>query len=273
MYQLKTVSILGCGWFGLPLGKHLSEKGFIVKGSTTQQEKLTELSKNNIEPFLIVLSPDREPSETTFFDCDILIVNIPPRLRHQKAEVFTGMLRMLIKAVQGKTIKQLLFISSTSVYGDLNSEVNELSEIIPDTPSGKVLAEAEGLLNRASGFSTSILRFAGLIGPGRNPGSFFLRKTGVPNGLAPVNLVHLKDCIGITTLMIEQQLFPKMINVCAPHHPTRKEFYTHAAVAAGNEPPHFIEEPGHWKIVSSCIVPSVIPYTYNISNLLECNHY
>jgi 3-hydroxyisobutyrate dehydrogenase-like beta-hydroxyacid dehydrogenase len=31
----KSISILGCGWLGVPLAKHLIQKGFSVKGSVT----------------------------------------------------------------------------------------------------------------------------------------------------------------------------------------------------------------------------------------------
>lgn len=29
----KTISILGCGWLGLPLGQHLVQQGYHIKGS------------------------------------------------------------------------------------------------------------------------------------------------------------------------------------------------------------------------------------------------
>lgn len=32
---MKTISILGCGWLGLPLAKKLVENQWIVNGSTT----------------------------------------------------------------------------------------------------------------------------------------------------------------------------------------------------------------------------------------------
>ncbi len=48
--QNQTVSILGCGWLGLPLAKALIKKGFIVKGSTTAEEHLEQLRTEGIEP-------------------------------------------------------------------------------------------------------------------------------------------------------------------------------------------------------------------------------
>ena len=49
------ISILGCGWLGLPLAKALLEKGFSVKGSTTSVQKLPLLKNIGAAPFLITL--------------------------------------------------------------------------------------------------------------------------------------------------------------------------------------------------------------------------
>ena len=54
------ISILGCGWLGLPLGKFLVEKGHVVKGSTTSEDKISLLSSMGIVPFLIKFSPQIE---------------------------------------------------------------------------------------------------------------------------------------------------------------------------------------------------------------------
>ena len=51
----KQISILGCGWLGLPLAKHFISKNYEVKGSTTTQEKTQMLADNKISPYLIKL--------------------------------------------------------------------------------------------------------------------------------------------------------------------------------------------------------------------------
>ena len=51
------ISILGCGWLGLPLGKYLLQKGHLIKGSTTDKDKMETLKASGIQPFLLVLGP------------------------------------------------------------------------------------------------------------------------------------------------------------------------------------------------------------------------
>lgn len=53
---MKPISILGCGWLGLPLAKSLLEKGFSVKGSTTSIKKIALLEKFGIHPHIVTLS-------------------------------------------------------------------------------------------------------------------------------------------------------------------------------------------------------------------------
>ena len=53
MDKSKSVSIIGCGWLGLPLAEFLVQQGFHVRGSTTRAEKLKPLEEKGIEAFQI----------------------------------------------------------------------------------------------------------------------------------------------------------------------------------------------------------------------------
>jgi nucleoside-diphosphate-sugar epimerase len=260
-----TISILGCGWYGLALAKALLVDGITVKGSTTSPEKLGLLADAGIVPFLLNLSEDL-PLSADFFDCDVLIISIPPKARSGAGAEYVPKLKRVIDAINQSLVKKVILISSTGVYADLNQEVNEQTPPQPNTPAGQVLFEAEELFNRQTAFETTIIRFGGLIGPGRDPGRFFAGKKEIPNGLAPVNLIHLDDCIGITKAIIQQDIFDLTINACAPHHPTKMDFYTQATANAGLVSPEFLPELKEWKIVSSVVVGEVLVYNYKIDN-------
>ena len=85
MNQLK-IAIIGCGWLGLPLAKKLIKENFIVKGSTTSKEKISVLKTEKIEPFLIDLNKnlDKEILNSFLKNVDVLIINIPPKIRKEK---------------------------------------------------------------------------------------------------------------------------------------------------------------------------------------------
>jgi nucleoside-diphosphate-sugar epimerase len=264
--QYMTVSILGCGWYGLALAKTLVANGTKVNGSTTSVGKLETLAAVGIKPFLIDLSADDAAYNSEFFTCDVLVIAIPPKSRAGEGAEYVPKLQRIINAINQNQIQKVILISSTGVYADLNKEVNELTDPQPNTLSGKILYEAEGLFRQQTKFKTTIIRFGGLIGSGREPGTFFAGKMYIPNGLAPVNLIELNDCIGVTEAILNKSAFGYIFNACSPHHPPKYEFYTKATAKAGLEQPEFVSELNEWKIVNSINVDSLLGYQYKIDN-------
>lgn len=260
---------MGCGWFGISLAKAFINNGLIVKGSTTSADKLQSLANAQIEPFLINFLPDNDSYDPHFFECDILWICIPPKIRAGKGGDYSDKIRRIISLIISYKIKQVIFISSTGVYGDVNADVNELSETKPDNESGKAMLLAEELLKQQTDFTTTIIRFAGLIGPGRDPGRFFAGKKAIPNGKAPVNLIHLTDCIGISQGIMNNEAFGYTYNACSPSHPEKADFYTKAAKRSGLELPEFIDELKSWKTVSGSNVNRLLNYEYQIADLMS----
>ena len=263
-----TISIAGCGWYGLNLAKELVKNGYIIKGSTTTAEKLTQLTDAGIEPYLIDFS-DTSSIKPEFFECNILLIAIPPKTRSGNDEGYLSSIDNLIYRAKKQSVKQVILISSTGVYADVNGEVNEQSPTNPDALGGKIMLQAEDLLKNETAFSTTIIRFAGLIGPKRHPGRFFGGKKDIPNGNTPVNLIHLTDCIGISCAIINQKAFGYTYNAGTPDHPTKNEFYTKAALSMGLPQPEFLDEKKDWKIVSSLYVDQVLNYKYRVSSLMQ----
>ena len=54
----KKVSIVGCGWLGVPLAVQLLAEGYLVKGSTTSPEKVPLLQQTGVEAYAASLTPD-----------------------------------------------------------------------------------------------------------------------------------------------------------------------------------------------------------------------
>jgi nucleoside-diphosphate-sugar epimerase len=239
-----TISILGCGWFGTALSKTLKTQNHRVKGSTTTPNKIDDTRTHLIR----LETAENSEVDPNFFDCDLLVVSNNVRMTDEQA--YLQRIAYTIELIKLHGIPQVIFISSTSVYGEPNAMVDETSTPEPETLSAKLLLRAEHLF-QSEAFSTTIIRFAGLIGPGRDPGRFFAGKTNVPNGLAPVNLLHLEDAVGITQQVIGSPPYPRIINAVNPDHPTRMDFYTQAARQSNLPLPHFQVEKTQWKMVRS----------------------
>lgn len=239
----KSISIIGCGWLGFPLGRELVREHWQVKGSTTSESKLKTLKLAGIEPLIIRL-PTTERIDPKIFKTQFLIIDIPPGRNNldainSYAEIIS---QILMNAKEHKLIEKVFFISSTSVYGKALKTYNESSDIYPDGESGKAIVAAEQLIIN-SGIPYLILRFGGLAGPGRHPGRFLKKWKEIKLRDQSINYLHLDDAIGVIKYLISHKIDTEIFNVVAPYHPTKKEFYGKMAQSIGLEPPVFSYPP------------------------------
>jgi nucleoside-diphosphate-sugar epimerase len=274
---MTQISILGCGWLGLPLARALLQNGFSVNGSTTSSEKLSVLENSGIQPFQITLDSNRISGNIEAFlrGSKILIIDIPPKLRGNSKDPlnalglsFVGKIETLIPFIEKSEIENVIFVSSTSVYGDANSIIAEETEPHPETEGGKQLLQTEQLLQKNTNFKTTVLRFGGLIGEDRHPVHFLAGRTNIENPNAPINLIHQEDCMGIIMKIIEINSWGETFNGVAPFHPNRKEYYTQKAAELNLALPEFnYQLPTFGKIVLSSKVEKVLGYSFSKKNL------
>jgi nucleoside-diphosphate-sugar epimerase len=235
----KKIAVLGCGWLGFPLAKHLVKLNLEVNGSTTSVEKMLALNEANINAYLIDLTTEKTIGEVELFleNTDLIVINIPPKLRNTSTETvansFVKKMECLIPHIEKAQIKKVVFVSSTSVYGEDDLLVTEKTIPKPETESGKQLFLVENLLFANTNFETVVLRFGGLIGENRKTWEMLAGKTNIekPNGL--INLIHQQDCIEIISQIIQSEdteILQKIYNGVSNEHPKRKDFYTQKSI-------------------------------------------
>jgi nucleoside-diphosphate-sugar epimerase len=194
----------------------------------------------------------------------MLIIDVPPKAK--SGESYTKKIRNLTPYIEQSGIKNVLFVSSTSVYADDNSIVTEDTIPNPDTESARQLVEMERLLQENQSFKTTILRFAGLISEDRHPVYHLAGRQNITNPDAPVNLIHRDDCIGIIKAIIEKEAWGQVFNGVAPLHPTRKDCYTQKANELGIELPLFNEATvSMGKLIQSNKILHMLHYSFKSS--------
>jgi nucleoside-diphosphate-sugar epimerase/GNAT superfamily N-acetyltransferase len=256
MQRITSISILGCGWLGLPLAQSLIEQGYSIKGTTTTVDKLTKLQQAQISPFVLNLD-DLDAFDHSFLNSNILIIAIPTK----NIQGF----EKLIDLIELSKVQKVLFISSTSVYPSNNSVVDEDTQTL-DTP----LAQIESLFRDNKAFEATVLRFAGLYGYDRKPGNFVRKATKVKNPEAYVNMIHQDDCIAIIEQIIQQQAWNQTFNACADDHPTRREYYSQESHKLGYPTPLFDEDSNNeYKIICNQKLKDRLNYKYIYSVLLS----
>lgn len=240
----KSIGIIGCGWLGLPLAKTLVGNLYKVHGTTTSESKIKVLRQANIIPYTIVVNTHGIVGNIQNFleGLDLMIINVPPKLRSNPKESYFEKMRQLHLEIKKSDVTRIIFVSSTSVYGDMDGLITEDSPTHPNTESGSQLLASENIFSNDKDLNTTIIRFGGLIGPGRHPVNHLSGKTHLSNGSDPINLIHLNDCIGIIKTVINGNYKHNVLNGVYPLHPTKEEYYTSEAIKKGLLPPIYTKK-------------------------------
>jgi nucleoside-diphosphate-sugar epimerase len=228
LHKLK-ITVIGCGWLGLPLCERLIAAGHkVVTTTTTPEKKAHHLKKLDVHLFDVISQvPDQN-----LLACDIIIYTIPP--------LGLGEVERFFHAVDPDS--KILFISSTSVYGKSEGVTNEESELTPQTKNGKYLKASESYL-RAHFKNLTIVRPGGLYGENRHPVNSLQGKTDLTTGQELLHLVHRDDCIDAILKIIENQSWSEDFNLVNDLRIPKEDYYTEEAKKLGLTPPQYIHTP------------------------------
>lgn len=203
-----SVLVLGCGDLGLRLAALLPEHRYRVTGvrrsppaaSDPSPAHLTyrQCDAGNLEELHPLLA---EP-------VDVIVITMTPDERSDAGyrRAYVDTCEHLIASLKAHqyTPKLILFVSSTSVYGQQDgSWVDEESITQPESFSGLQLLDAESLI-RSSGFTHTIVRFSGIYGPGRTRLIDQVRQGRAVLSAAYTNRIHAEDCAGVMAHLIEK---------------------------------------------------------------------
>lgn len=202
---IARILIAGCGDVGTTLGLNLTRAGHTVWGLRRRASL--------IPVPLQAVSADLADTESlrivpSALDYVVYAAAADGFSASQYRTAYVEGLRNLLHALrEGKQQPQrILAISSTSVYAQHQGEwVDEMSPAEPESFAGKILREGEDLLWN-SGFPATVVRFAGIYGPGRTRLLDSLRQGNarcVP-GLY-TNRVHREDGAAALQFLVTQR--------------------------------------------------------------------
>ncbi|MGI9277504.1 MAG: NAD(P)H-binding protein [Endozoicomonas sp.] len=260
MSSKPRISIVGYGRVGLPLAKHLQSLGYSVTGTVTSKEKCTRLEAEDLRAHVLSFRPEPQGDLAAAMDADVLVVTVPPSM--QAPQDFPVVMENLAAAAADSSIKKVLLVGTTSVYYQTGDEVREEDATHEASPFlGISWLPIEELFTKRDEFETTVVRFSGLMGGGINPGMYFAgRELKGPNN--PVNMIHVDDCMGVMTAIIEQGAWGEVFNASADEHPTKKAFYTKACETAGMPAPTFTDESAPYRIVNSEKMKQRLGYSF-----------
>ena len=268
---MKSISIIGCGWFGFPLASSLVQSGMRVIGTKRSSDSFLPLLESGIEPVELdlskVINQELESYQhlRTTFNTDYILINIPPRVRSGNQR-YLEELNCLVNLLDLHNYERVIFVSSTGVYPSLDKMMTEADATAKEN-GNELLFNAEQLFSTFD--NAVVLRFSGLIGPQRHPGRFFANKAEVAGGDAPVNLVHLDDCINAVKAILNSDVQSNVYNLCIPHHPLKAEFYTKAILNMGRVAPTFLDNAAVKKQIDGSLISKETGFRYAFDDLYE----
>lgn len=217
-----TWGIVGLGWLGHELSEVLKGRGECCWG--THRSDFT-FGKDSF--------PDDPAS--------ILFLNTPP-LTELNPRTFADEI--------SSEATQIIFISSTSVYGNLKGVCTEDTLPAPQTKRAQWLVEVEKQLLDRFDQKLLIIRPGGLIGEDRHPVYSIPKDRELEGGKDVVNLIHRKDLIEII-IRSSNLGFTGILNAVSPEHPEKGSYYCEMATRLGLDIPLYKDSSKNSKEVNS----------------------
>jgi len=264
-----NISILGCGWLGLPMAKKLIENGFSVNGSTTQDSKFESLSTHKINPFLINISHKTtltDPKNSKFWESSIIIISIPPRIRKSPIEEHVNDLENLVIHLKNLPHNPWIFYTSTTgVYENSTDKwITENNNNLVETYS-----KIENTIK--SHPKNIIFRLAGLVNSERLIITNLSNKEITVQENEVINLIHQDDVIHTILSFIKNGNFieNEIYNICSNTHPLKTQFYTDMCLLFEIPKPifHITPNTNGKKQISNSKIVDFLKLTFNYPDL------
>jgi nucleoside-diphosphate-sugar epimerase len=218
---MANILIIGCGYIGTALGQALLAADHQVWGLRRNPSALPEgFQRIACDLQNLADLPLDFQADYVFFMPSAGLYD----LKTYQAVYKQGAENLLTCLQRNKILpKRLFYISSTSVYNQNNGAwVDETTPTKAANPCAEQLLLGEQAF-LSSPFSTTIVRFGGIYGPGRN---YFLKQVMAGNIMYSkeplyMNHIHQKDCVGILQFL-SQQANPESLYLGVDSAPTLK---------------------------------------------------
>lgn len=230
-----NVLVVGSGYLGSKVALEFKRRKDHVTATTRTPARLEEIVKVAQKGVLLPWNPEIDDLLPLIAANDLIVVTIAAGGMESYDSAYrhtAHLFRQIAREIH--TPKQLIYTSSTSVYGNHQGKwVDETSDPLASTEQGKILIEAEQIFSSLEeyGWKIAILRLAEIYGPGREISKRLSIIDGRPlpgTGDQYTNMIHVDDCVG-AILYIKDHHLTGIYNLSDEDHPTRKQLYEEAA--------------------------------------------
>lgn len=203
---MQRILIAGCGDIGSKLGIQLGSAGYAVWGLKRDPRGLP----SPIQPLAADLSNPATLQLPPHLDAVIYSATAASFSAADYQAAYVDGVHNLLTALRqtGQSLQKLLFVSSTSVYGQSSGEwVDEATPAQAAGFAGECLRQGEQLVWE-SGWPATVVRFGGIYGPGRTRLIESVRQGTAKRAAGHplyTNRIHRDDCVRVLAHMLEQE--------------------------------------------------------------------
>lgn len=241
----ESVLIIGCGYMGRRAATAWLAEGRSVAALTRSSGNAEELRSMGIVPVIGDVTNPESLFDLPAAGTVLYAVGFDRSAGPSMREVYVNGLRNVLSKLAGR-VGRLIYISSTSVYGQQAGEVvDEESPCEPTRENGKICLDAENAVREFGANDrcrVNVLRLAGIYGPGRLLRRIEAVKSGdviAGNAEAWLNLIHVDDAVGAVLACEANGRDGRTYMVCDDEPIQRREYYGTLAALVGGEPPRF----------------------------------
>jgi nucleoside-diphosphate-sugar epimerase len=256
--------IFGGGYLGQRVANRWKANGDEVTVLTRSSERAGRLLTEGFRAIVGDVMQPHSLADLPIIETVLYSVGFDRSGPHPKRAVYVDGLRNALTQIQDRC-ERLVFISSTSVYGQSAGElVDENSPTEPSEENGRICVEAEKLVgeffNDNDHRSANILRLAGIYGPGRLLTRIEQLKRHEPltgNATAWLNLIHVDDAAQ-TVLDVNERGQRGATYLVSDDRPVfRSDYYSALADKVGAPSPRFValaaDSPERQRINKRCV--------------------
>jgi nucleoside-diphosphate-sugar epimerase len=226
---MMNILIAGCGYVGRRLATALLKRDYALHALTRSQARAQCLNEHGVPTRALDFDEGHDEGRIELSPSSVIVYFVPPPPRGVQDPCLSAFLQSLNAAPE-----HIVLISTTGVYGDCGGAwINEAAPLKPQVDRARRRVDAEQRLAswcKTHGVTSTILRVAGIYGPGKLPRARLEQQTPVlAESESPYsNRIHVDDLVTACIAALET---PGVFHLSDGHPSTMTDYFNHVADA------------------------------------------
>lgn len=239
--------IIGCGYVGQYLARALRAANVSVAGTRAAGDPTARAPGGEGDPLPLRPVDLRAPGPLELPEAREAVVFylVPTLARRYEGLPHRPPFARCLAALERERVRGLVYLSSTSVYGDRGDEwVDEQTPVSPGSPWGRMRVDLEQdtwTFGARTGCPACVVRAPEIYGPGRGPLARLRQGYALRFPRRFTNRIHVEDLVQVL-VELGRRLQPGLLLAADDEPAPAIDVYRFAAAQLGLPPPPLLDE-------------------------------